>query len=483
MQPGEVTLLLWSAAYFFFLLSSYFLLRPVREAMGIERGYETLPWLMTGTMIAMALINPVFALLVSRVPRHRFIPLTLHFFAANMLLFFALFVTTSESARVSLGYAFYIWLSVFNLFVVSVFWAFMADLFTTEQSKRLFGFIAAGGTIGALCGPAATQWLVSGVSVPGVGSITLKPHYLLLVSLSLLELAALCAAQLTRNISCSSSDAPLTVSPGASAMTADKSADVAACPRRCIRHRSGSEPGPGILRGLVLIARSPYLLLICLFMLLFTTLSTFLYMEQGRIVEQTFVDQAARTVAFARLDMFTQGLTLVMQCFITGRLIRLIGLGSAMMIVPILTAVGFAALLAAPTFMTLAIFVVLRRGLHYAIDKPAREVLYTVVGPDAKYKSKSFIDTFVYRSGDLIGGWTPLLLARLSIAVGYAAIPLALLATVVAAGLGHLHNALARIRDELQPADLLPAFRPPAGSAAQSVAGVAASASDTTVQH
>jgi AAA family ATP:ADP antiporter len=166
-------------------------------------------------------------------------------------------------------------------------------------------------------------------------------------------------------------------------------------------------------------------------------------MEQGRIVEHTFADRESRTAAFARLDVYTQSLTLLLQLFLTSRIIRALGVGGTLSIVPILTIAGFAALMMRDSFAVLAVFMVARRASHYALDRPAREVLYTVVGADAKYKSKAFIDTFIYRGGDVIGGWTEQAMTKLTIAVGWLAIPLAAVGFITAFALGRFQHLIA----------------------------------------
>jgi ATP:ADP antiporter, AAA family len=421
IKPGEGRALFWSAAYFFCLLMSYYMLRPIREAMGIEGGYDKLPWLMSGTMLVMLAANPLFAALVSRVPRRRFIPMTYRFFAINILIFCSLFLTLPANARIGLGYAFYIWLSVFNLFVISIFWAFMADVFTTEQARRLFGFIGIGGTLGAIAGPAVTGWLVGGISIGDESVIQLEPPLLLPVSVVLLELALQCMLVLMR-----------------SSQTVQEHSHANSASLR--------EPGPGPLEGLRLLVRSPYLLTICLYMLPFAITSTFLYLEQGRIIEQEFTSRDDRLIAFARIDQWANVLTLCTQLFLTGRLIRWIGVGGALAIVPMITLAGFGSLMLWPAFTTLLVVMVLRRGLHYAVDRPARESLFTIVGPDEKYKTKSFIDTFVYRGGDFFGGWTPLVLKQFSIAIGWIGIPLALVGAALGLMLGVMNGSLLRER-------------------------------------
>ena len=390
LDEGEAPALLWSTAYFFLLLFGFYLLRPVREAIGIARGADKLPWLMTGTLLAMVLANPAFAALVSKLPRRRFIPWAYRFFALNMLAFLLAFRVLPHRSP-ALGYAFYIWLSVFNLFVVSVFWGLMSDVWSEGQGKRLFGFIAMGGTLGAIAGAALTGALTKGFALGGF-SVKVDPLSLLLLSMLTLELAVQCVKRLVSIFQLG----------GAAHGT--------------------REPGPGPLEGLRLIATSRYLQLICAYILLFTITSTFLYLQQGSIVERAFSGTAARTAAFARIDVWVNVLTLATQVFLTGRIITTLGIPFVLAILPVLTLAGFGALWIWPTFGVMAVFQILRRGLHYAVDRPAREILYIPLGPEERYKSKPFIDTFVYRGGDLLGVWAPTALAALAIPMGLAAV-------------------------------------------------------------
>jgi ATP:ADP antiporter, AAA family len=391
LEEGEAPALFWSTAYFFLLLFGYYLLRPVREAIGIARGADKLPWLMTGTLLAMALANPAFGALVSRLPRRRFIPRTYRFFALNMLAFLLAFRLLPRHGGAALGYAFYIWLSVFNLFVVSVFWGLMSDVWSEAQGKRLFGFIATGGTLGAMAGAALTGALARGFRIGGL-RLAPDPLSLLLVSMLTLELAVQCVRRLAAIFGLGD------------------------------RGSGAREPGPGPLEGLRLVATSRYLQLICAYILLFTVASTFLYLQQGAIVERAFSGTAARTAAFARIDFWVNGLTLAAQVLLTGRILTGLGLPSVLALLPALTLAGFGALWLWPTFGVMAWFQVLRRGLHYAVDRPAREVLYIPLGPGERYKSKPFIDTFVYRGGDLLGAWAPSALAALAVPLGLAAV-------------------------------------------------------------
>ncbi len=396
VRPGEVRVALWAFGYFFFVLAGYYIIRPMRDAMGVAGGVRNLPWLFTGTMLVMLAVNPAFAALVSRWTRRRFISFTYRFFMANLVLFFLLFRYLPVEGHLMLGRVFYIWSAVFNLYVVSVFWAFAADTFKPGQGKRLFGFLGLGGTLGAICGSAITT----------LAAERIDPAWLLLLSVLLLELAVRCS----RQAGAADTDPP---------------------PRQPI--------GGGVLAGLGHVARSPYLLGICVYMLLYTVLSTFLYFQQASIVEVSFLDQGTRTGFFARIDLAVNLLTILTQLFLTGRVIRLLGVGLTLALLPLICIVGFTGLGLAPTLTAIVLFQVLRRSGNYALARPAREVLYTVVPREDKYKAKSFIDTFVYRGGDQIGAWAWALMGRLGVGVSgiaWVAVPLAGLWFAVALWLG-----------------------------------------------
>lgn len=410
VRRGEGKAVALAASYFFFLMMGYYLLRPLREAMGIAKGADKLPWLMTATMAVMLLANPAFSALVSRLPRRRFIPLIYRFFALNLLAFFLLFKLLPGHGGTALGYIFYVWLSVYNLFVVSVFWAFMADIFKEDQGKRLFAIISIGGSIGAIVGAALAEALSRGSlfgysSHVGAGS-------LILIALVLLEAAVQCESALARQFHLS---------------------DIAGDPR---------EPGPGVLEGLQLIIRSRFLALIGAYMLLFTLTSTFLYLEQGSIVAHAFPNQAAQTAAFARIDFWANVLTLVTQLLLTERLIRVFGMRSMLALLPAISLFSFGALWIWPSFAVLAIVQVLRRGLHYAVDRPVREILYIPLGPGEKYKSKPFIDTFVYRGGDILGAWMPAWLSILTLPVSAVAVGFSAFWFYGALILGTIHDRM-----------------------------------------
>ena len=390
-EPGELKAVLLGFAYFFFLLSSYYILRPLRDEMGVAGGVEKLPWLFSGTFGAMLVAVPAFSAIAARRPRHRFIPLAYRFFIANIVVFWALFAT--GTFRVGAARAFFIWTSVYNLFVVSVFWSFMADIFRHEQGARLFGFIAAGGSAGALAGPLLTTWLVK----------PLGTTHLLLVSAVLLEVSVQCVRALHRW-----------------AMSAHSA--------RPLERAAEDQPlGGDYLSGIRVVFRSRFLLGICAYVLLLTATATFLYFQQAQIVLRSSGDPRVRTALFARIDFFVNVLTLVIQGFVTGRLIQRAGVRFGLGLLPVLTVLGFVALALVPTLAVLTIVQAVRRAAHHSIERPSREILFTDVDREQRYKSKNFIDTVVYRGGDAVTAWMSSGLQ----ALGLGAIPMSVAAVAL----------------------------------------------------
>ena len=408
VQSGEGSALFWSFSYFFSLLCSYYIIRPMRDEMGILGGVENLQWLFTGTLLVMTAVIPLFGWISSRFPRRQFLPYIYLFFIAMLLLFYSLMggqVLSKYVAR-----AFFIWVSVFNLFVVSVFWSFMADLYSNAQARRLFGFIAAGGTVGALTGPAVTAILVQ----------PLGARNLLLVSAFFLLWAIVCIARLSAW--------------STSALNANivkKYKDPEAQEEERI---SG-----GIWAGITMVIRSPYLIGIALLILLYTTLSTFLYLMQAQIIRDAFVDSAERTAVFASIDFAVNASTLILQIFLTGRLIKWFGLAVVLAIIPALLAIGFSFLGIAPVLSVLLLVQIIRRAGNYAVMKPAREMLFVVLSREEKYKAKNVIDTVVYRAGDAVSAWVYAGMRSLGLslsAIALVAVPLALFWAFVAFSLG-----------------------------------------------
>jgi AAA family ATP:ADP antiporter len=413
IEPGEVRAMLWAFSYFFSLLCSYYILRPMRDEMGIAGGVENLQWLFTGTFLAMLAMVPLFGWLTSRYKRSTFLPAVYVFFIASLLLFYLLF--RSDVTAVWIARAFFIWVSVFNLFVVSVFWSFMTDIFTNRQAQRLFGFIAAGGTAGALLGPAMT-----GVLVKPLGQ-----ENLLLISAVLLIWAIVSIQHLT------------------------------AWRRVQMDHVQGHGKAPerplggSLLAGIRLVFQSPYLLGIALLMLLFTTLATFLYFQQAQIIRDSFADPAERTAVFAAIDFAVNLLTVSIQLFLTGRLVRWLGLSWTLTLVPLLLGLGFMALAVSPVLVVLVVVQVIRRAGNYAIMRPSREMLYVVLGQEEKYKAKNFIDTTVYRGGDAVSAWIYTGLRSLGLGlsgIAWIAVPLAGLWALLAYRLGREQARLAEMQ-------------------------------------
>jgi AAA family ATP:ADP antiporter len=397
VKADEVRVLAWSFSYFFALLCSYYIIRPMRDEMGIAGGVEHLQWLFSGTFAVMLAAVPLFGWVSSRFARRRFLPYVYYFFIFNLLVFYLLF--RSDLTHAWVARAFFIWVSVFNLFVVSVFWSFMADLFSNEQAKRLFGFIAAGGSAGALAGPVLTTVL----------AIPLGTNNLLLVSVCFLLWAVFCIDRLIRSCEQRQGDE-------SAGTTASRNVEQAM--------------GGGLFAGIRLVLRSPYLLGICLLMLLFTTLATFLYFQQAQIIRDHFSDPAQRTTVFAAMDLAVNTLTILIQVFLTGRLVAWLGLPLTLSLIPLLLGAGFALLGYAPVLWVLVVVQVIRRAGNYAIMRPAREMLYVVLRREEKYKAKNFIDTAVYRAGDAVSAWLYAGLRAMGLSLG----TIAWLAVPVAAG-------------------------------------------------
>jgi AAA family ATP:ADP antiporter len=390
VEPEEARVVLWCWLYIFAVLSSYYIMRPMRDQMGVAGGVNNLQWLFTGTLLGMLCLNVPYSYLVKTLPRTRFIPITYRFFAANILVFGALLYVADSEQTVWIGRAFFIWISIFNLFVVSVFWALIVDIFSTAQGKRLFGFIAAGATIGAIAGSALTASLARYVPVT----------FLLIGSVLLLEVALFAVRRLSR-----------------------LAGTLEAEPASAADHPVGGSVFAGVTHPF----KSAYLVNVSVFILLFAITATLLYFEQAGIVSRSFADRGEQTAFFATIDLLVNCLTLAVQLFLTGRILRYLGVGLALAFLPLLTLFGFAMLAFVPALSALVVFQVLRRASDYAVARPAREVLYTVLPREDRYKAKNFIDTVVYRAGDQVGAWSYALLAALGLGVAeVAAVAIAL---------------------------------------------------------
>ncbi len=376
----------WSLLYFFSLLCGYYVLRPVRDAMGasgdvaavfpralvawaeragVDLAGSTLQLLFTGTFVAMLLLQPVYGTLVSRFPRRVFLPAVYLLFIACLLGFFVAF----QRELPGRGAAFFIWVAVFNLFAVSVFWSFMADVFDNAHAKQVYGYIGAGGTLGALAGPMLTRLLVERIGVA----------QLLLVSAAFLVVCLGCILRLR--------------------------------PWAQHRERARGEAdgeqamGGSVLAGLRLVWQQPLLRALALLMFFGVGVGTLLYSEQAAIARRYFADEAARTAFYAGIDLAVNTLTLLVQVLVTRWLLQRHGIAPALLLPAFAILLGYCLLALSPLPMLVAIVQVMTRAGEFALAKPARETLYTRVDRESRYKAKAFIDTVVYRGGDLSFVW------------------------------------------------------------------------------
>jgi ATP:ADP antiporter, AAA family len=361
--PREGRAALWSFAYFFSLLAGYYVLRPLRDQMGIAGGVKNLPWLFTATFVTLLVAQPLYGALVARLPRARFIPIIYHFFVFNLIVFWGLLSLGIETAMIAR--VFFVWVSVFNLFAVAVFWSFMADLFSSEQGKRLFGFIGAGGTAGALLGPTITIWL----------SIPLGPINLIIVAAVILEVAVFCVYRLEH---------------------------------AAAGHAGGQSEqniGGSAIDAISELVRSPYLLGVAAWVGLLSYAATIIYFEQAYIVSEAVKTAGLQTRVFASIDLAVNLLTVTTQLLLTGRVLKRLGTGIAAAALPAVYIVGFAVLAVMPTLAVVVTVQVLQRWMHFSIANPARQVFFTVVMRAEKYKAKNLIDVVVYRGSDALSGW------------------------------------------------------------------------------
>ena len=437
VRANELRALGLAFVFNFVVLGSYYVVRPIRDDIAATGGIETLPWMYTGTLVTMLVANALFSAIVARMSRRRFIPIAYRFFMANLVIFYILMHTLTPAQNVWVGRAFYVWVSVFNLFVVTLFWAFMTDVFNSEQAKRLFAFISVGGSIGAIVGPIITVTLVHKLGAAN----------LILVTAAMLEAAPWCVKFFPTEFARDPERQPRNPVEATSKLAPPHPSTAL---RSARDDRTAEQPiGGGILAGITHVIRSPYLLGICGFVLLYTVTTTFSYFQQTEITGHQFQDRNARTAFFAQLDLVVNTLTLVLQLFITGHLMKRLGVGITLVTMPLLSMVGFLALGFAPTLGLLAVFQVARRATNFGFTRPAREVLFTVLRREDKYKAKSLIDTFVYRTGDQIGAWSYSGLRALGLqltGISFVAVPLTALWCGLCFWLGKKQSELALVQ-------------------------------------
>lgn len=374
LERHEFFAVAWSCAYFFCVLSSYYMLRPVREAMAVGSGADTIPYLFMGTFVVMLIATPIFGWIASRFPRRVFLPWIYLFFVSNILIFWVIFsrLIGDGQEHVWLGRAFFVWISVFVLFVVSVFWSFMADIYTREQGRRLFGVIAAGGSVGALLGGAVTSLLV----------VSIGFHNLFPIAAMLLLFAIVCIRQLRIWVAHEHE--------GEVIETADSETPL------------GGNPFSGIAD----VFSSKYFAAIAVCSVIASLLGTALYMFTAQLVEQYISGTNERTLFFSNINLATNAIALLGQMFAVKHVVSRFGIGVSLSLLPIASIAGFALLAIDPVLGVVALLTIARRALGFSFGKPTTDMLYSVVTPEEKYKTKNFIDTAVYRFGDVIGTWT-----------------------------------------------------------------------------
>ncbi|RLA35054.1 MAG: MFS transporter [Gammaproteobacteria bacterium] len=409
IEPDEMIAVAWSFIYFFCILSAYYMLRSVRDAMAIVSGVQNIPWLFTGTFVLMLLATPVFGWITSKYPRRVFLPWIYYFFVANILIFYAVFTyaQNNELSEIWIGRAFFIWLSVFNLFVVSVFWSFMADIYSKKQSRRLFGVITAGGSAGALIGP-----IVTSIVVVQIGFRNMLP-----LSALLLLFAVFCVYRLRGWVRQQQPD------PG------NESASSTVVGEKVI--------GGSAWAGVKFVLTKKYFSAIAVALVCATFLGGATYMYMAEMVSVTFEGTDKRTQVFAIMDAMINAMSFIGQLLIVKHSVRKLGIGGTLALLPIVSVIGFTLLAVNPVFLVIAGLQVLRRSITFGLTKPTSDMLYSVVSPEAKYKAKNFIETAIYRGGDVISTWTIRFISGIGLSgVALVCVPIALIWTWLAIWIG-----------------------------------------------
>ena len=414
-DDNELKGLLWATAYGFFIMFSYYILRAVRdEISSADRGNLQILW--TAVFLVMLVAVPLYSWVASRWSRGIFVPLANRFFITCLIGFWLSLVFLPETSRPWIDRVFYVWTSVFALFVVTVFWGLLADCFNNNQARRMFSFIAVGSSIGGIVGSSTTAVLAE----------HLPTFSLLLIACVPLEIASWCALTLHKRFA---------------------TGDVR------VQGESARAITGGALAGMKAVFSSRYLIGIASFIALMTFVSTVLYFQQANLVAEAFTDRGVRTAFFAKVDLAVNILTIVLQVYLTARIIKWVGVGVTLAIVPVAVALGFVALGLYPTLAVLVVVQVFYRAGRYGFTKPAREILWTVLDRQAKYKSKPFLDAAVYRGGDLISGWLYTGLAAVGLTIGAIALvaaPVAGIWAVLGLRLGKRQESLAA-KDEENP--------------------------------
>jgi ATP:ADP antiporter, AAA family len=426
-KPNELRALWLGFVFHFLILAGYYITKPIRDSIGASN-MEALPWMFTATLLAMLVANTAFAATVARMSRRKFIPLAYGFFIVVFVLFFLAMRSRPAAEQVWIGRGFFVWVSVFNLFNTAIFWAFMTDLFTVEQGKRLYGFIAVGGTLGAIFGAYITKHYVGEIG----------PANLLIIAAAMFVIAG----SLVRFF-----PSGFTVEDKPAAMP--------------------EEPiGGSVWSGITHICRSPYLMGLATSILLYTTTSTWAYFQQSELAGGVLKTSTARTEFFGNLEIWVNSITVLIQIFLTGRLLKWFGVAFTLVALPLLSMVGFAAMGVAASLALLAVFQVARRAAAYALMRPSREILFTVLRREDKYKVKSVTDTLGYRTGDQLGAWSYHGLQGLGLdlhTISWIAVPVTAGWCVLSIWLGRKQRALADSqakRDQARPLGDIPEPEP-----------------------
>jgi ATP:ADP antiporter, AAA family len=431
MKRGELSLALLSVVFFFCILCGYYFLRPVRDAMGVSSGMDDLRWLFVLTSIVSLLVVLAFGGVVARMNRRRFIPVAYGFVIVCLLVFAGLLIMdalagggligTDSGTVLSkvVGYTFFVWLSAINLFVTSLFWAFMVDIFDVDQGKRMFAFIGIGGTLGALAGGGAT------VLVSKMTDSVFLPAGLMLVGAGFFGVAI--AVMLVLDRMALASEFSRHSVEGAVASTVVE------------RRRQKGAIGGTFWDGAVAVAKSPYMLGIGMWIVFMAVANTMLYFTQANVILQATDTFSQRVAGFGFIDALTQVATLLTQAFVTTHLIKKMGVGWTLALLPVITMAGFAVLSVWTVFGVLAVFQAVHRATRYSISRPARETLFSVVSQAEKYKAKPVVDVFLYRFGDMSGAGVDAAFAALGLTLGWvaaASVPVAGLWGLLSVSLG-----------------------------------------------
>ena len=418
VEPHEVKAVLTAFAYFFFLMASYFILRPLRDAMGTIYGADHLQELFTGTFVVSFIVAPIYAGLASRFRLASFLPWVYGFIAVTMVVFYALFRAAPENRWIAA--TFYVWVSTFNLLTISVFWSLMADIFSSKQAKRLFGFVAAGGTVGTIAAPAFTALFVKSVGTDNLLLISAGGFLVTMFLVRALETEK-------KKLALASPDAQKT----------------------SLDRRLGGNP----FEGFMLLFRSPYLMMIALFILAMTTISTVIYFQLADTISKEFATKAERTQAYAVIDLATNSIAVLVQLFGTSRFIGRFGVTAGLLVNPVIMVIAFLTVVFSPVLMVLGSVQVVRRFAEYAIAKPSREMLFTVVDQEAKYKAKNVIDTVVYRFGDLTSAWLSAAVLPFGVAgLAFAGVIISAIWFPIAWMLGKRYEAVRGVEASTEPA-------------------------------